>query len=132
MVPLQASGEQRVIVGSDNSVRLWSVGDGKLVRELKGHANAVFALAFSPDGSRLASGGFDGALLLWNVADGQQLARTEGKSWIFKVAFAPDGQTVFTSGGNARHAPTDPKIVDYPAERVRLFKIVSEKQAAKE
>lgn len=34
---------------------------------LKGHRQAVTALAFSPDGSRLASGGRDGNVMVWNV-----------------------------------------------------------------
>ncbi|OGW59432.1 MAG: hypothetical protein A2V83_05640 [Nitrospirae bacterium RBG_16_64_22] len=34
---------------------------------LKGHRQAVTALAFSPDGSRLVSGGRDGNVMVWNV-----------------------------------------------------------------
>jgi WD40 repeat protein len=115
---------QRVPVGSDNTVRLWDVAAGKVLRELAGHQHAVYGLAFSPDSGRLATGSFDGTLRLWSVEQGTELARTAGKSWIFKVVFSPDGKLVLTAGGNARHEPTDRRIVDYPDERVRVFKIV--------
>ena len=56
---------------------LWRVGDGdrekpKPLTELKGHRGRVFSLAFSPDGTRLASGGRvppypgRGEILLWD------------------------------------------------------------------
>ena len=41
----------------DKTVRMWSVNDAKSVRLLQGHRSCVFALAFSPDGKRLASAG---------------------------------------------------------------------------
>lgn len=41
---------------SDNSVRLWSVDSGELVRVF-GHRAGVMAIAFSPDGNQLASAG---------------------------------------------------------------------------
>ena len=35
-----------------------------------GHAQAVYALAFSPDGRALASGSSDGTAKIWNPASG--------------------------------------------------------------
>ncbi len=43
-------------------------GNGTTV--LKGHERAVAAVAFSPDGQTLASGGRDGRILLWSAAGG--------------------------------------------------------------
>ncbi len=47
-----------VATGStDRSVRLWDLQAGECVRVFQGHATAVHALAFSPDGRLLASAG---------------------------------------------------------------------------
>ncbi|WP_242419780.1 WD40 repeat domain-containing protein [Frankia sp. CpI1-P] len=70
--PEQEGGEGRAGDGSDTSAR-----DGRdlpapslrpIGLPLTGHTHAVFSLAFSRDGSVLASGGNDGMLRLWRVS----------------------------------------------------------------
>lgn len=46
-------------VARDSLVRLWDVESGHLVLRLLAHDNAVYSVAFSPDGTQLASGGGD-------------------------------------------------------------------------
>lgn len=50
------------------TIRLLRIADGKIVAEFAGHRHGVHALAFSPDGKTLASGGEDGVAYLWDVA----------------------------------------------------------------
>jgi len=40
-------------------VRVWHVATGRLIRRLEGHSSAVTAVAFSPDGSTIASASND-------------------------------------------------------------------------
>ena len=46
---------------------------GRQVRTLTGHLDYVFAVAFSPDGNRVASGSKDNLVKIWNVATGAQV-----------------------------------------------------------
>jgi len=79
----------------DNTVRLWGVADGRLLRTLEGHTYGVESVAFSPDGATLASGSDDTTVRLWGVADGRLLRTLEGHTGgVESVAFSPDGATL--------------------------------------
>ncbi|MDD9972769.1 MAG: WD40 repeat domain-containing protein [Candidatus Poribacteria bacterium] len=48
-------------------IRLWEVATGENIATFWGHPTDVQDLAFSPDGTLLASGSFDGTILLWDM-----------------------------------------------------------------
>ncbi|PSB22637.1 hypothetical protein C7B76_03065 [filamentous cyanobacterium CCP2] len=53
----------------------------------------VFCVAFSPDGTYLATGDAEGGLRLWQVEDGKLLMDFEGHiGWVWSIAFSADGQ----------------------------------------
>ncbi|MBB5806004.1 WD40 repeat protein [Saccharothrix ecbatanensis] len=65
----------------------------------------VLSVAFSPDGSRIATGAIDGTARVWDLAGEQLSARLEGHEQpVHDVAFSPDGRRVVTasSDGTAR------------------------------
>ena len=54
--------------GTDKvSIRLWDVANGENIATFLGHPTDIQCLAFSPDSTILASGGFDGVIYLWDL-----------------------------------------------------------------
>ena len=47
-------------------MRVWDAASGECVATLKGHSEAVYSMAFSPDGSRIASGSGEKTVRVWN------------------------------------------------------------------
>lgn len=73
------------------TVLLWDVPHGKIHHTLKGHTDRIKALAFTPNGKMLASGGDDGTIRLWDVSTGTQLLNLpSGKTRA--LALSPDGK----------------------------------------
>ncbi len=60
----------------------------------------IHRLAWSPDGTRLASCGDDGSVLLWEASDGTRLARFQGHRGVVEnVAWSPDGARLASGSG---------------------------------
>ena len=70
------------------TLRLWD-DRGEVLAVLPDHINAVFALAWSPDGATLASAGLDRRILRWGD-DGALRQTTRTDSQIWALAWGPD------------------------------------------
>ena len=70
---------------------------------LTGHTDEVWALAFSPDGATLASGGLDDDIRLWDIKSHQCYQKFSGHSgWTLALTFSPDGAWLATGGSDHR------------------------------
>ena len=68
------------------------------LRTLKAHTDGVNSVAFSPDGSRLASGGWNQTIKVWDAASGQELRTLKGHTdQVLSVAFSPDGSRLVSA-----------------------------------
>ncbi|HLQ44155.1 MAG TPA: hypothetical protein VK137_05465, partial [Planctomycetaceae bacterium] len=58
-------------------VKVFNVETGQLLGDWVSTDDAVFAVALSPDGTKLASGGADRAIRVFEVASGKELLAIE-------------------------------------------------------
>ena len=84
-----------------NSVRIWSLRDGRLRAQLVGHGKPVEDVAFSPNGKIVATSALDGAVRLWNANSGALLGtlkHTAGEKGIGlgRASFSPGGSRLIS------------------------------------
>src|SRR5207244_4655813 len=78
------------------------VGTGSRRWVGRGQPTTIRRVAWSPDGTRLASCGYDGSVILWEASNGTQQGRLQGhRGMVMSVAWSPDG-TRLASGGGGR------------------------------
>ena len=79
-------------------MRLWDVNTGRALATLRDVGN-ILAVAFSPDGSLLASTNEDGDIKLWDPARGELVRTIRGEADQLRcLAFTPDGRNVVAAG----------------------------------
>lgn len=86
----------------DNTIQRWDLTNGTPL-SFSAHDSWVFALAVSPDGGTLFSGGGDGQLVWWPVVGDKpepirKVAAHQG--WIRQISVSADGQFVATAGND--------------------------------
>ena len=87
-----ASGSQ------DNTVKVWDVDSGKVIREFT-HYYGIFTVSFSPCGKYIVGGSID-AIILWEVESGKEIKNifSAHEYWVNSVSFSPDGKYLVSSG----------------------------------
>jgi RNA polymerase sigma factor (sigma-70 family) len=88
------------------AIRVWGPDPSREPRRLGKDLDPTRALAFSPDGRRLASSGPDRVLRVWDVGAGREVAQAAGlDDQAFALAFAPDGKTIVSGHTNRDGRP---------------------------
>jgi WD40 repeat protein len=103
-------------IGNQFTLALWSVATGEKLAELKGHTAEVRALAFSPDGTAVATISWDGSARVWDLDTGRErlTLRAGGKRPNLAV-FYPDAKTLITGAPIKRWRLEDGMELDTPA-----------------
>lgn len=88
---------QAIAISKNAQIELWDLKDiqkspQQPTQVLTGHQAALYAIAISPDGQTIASGGDDKTIKLWNMEGKllQNIAAHDERIW--QIAFTPDGQ----------------------------------------
>lgn len=99
-----ASSKLIATPGGFGQIFLYNAVDGALVRVLRGHEGAVTAVAFSPDGAKLASGDEFGIIKIWSVDEGtvSQEWSTHRERAITGLLFSPEGNLLVSTGGDGK------------------------------
>ena len=95
--------EHRLLAAGDSggTVTVWDLKNQVPINYCRGSFCDIYAVAFSPDGTTLASAG-RGEAKLWDVATGNLLLSLGGRNTMTSVAFSPDG-TRLVIGSEAAH-----------------------------
>lgn len=98
---LDVSPDGRFLLSADaGALHVWSLPDGRPVREMQPHRGGATDARWSPEGHRMVSIGRDGRLRAWEPTALPGTRVFEGHtSWVFAAAFSPDGRHVATAGG---------------------------------
>jgi WD40 repeat protein/mono/diheme cytochrome c family protein len=93
-----AAGGEAGIIGE---VRSWKTADGSTLKAYAGHTDACYALALSPDGQMLATGGYDQKIRLWNAAKGTEIKVLTGHNGsVNGLAFRSDGKVLASASSD--------------------------------
>lgn len=88
---------------------LWDLRSGELVSEPERHSDAITAIAYSPDGSQLATASEDGSVRTWQADNGRSISIWSGaQSVINAVLYSKDGERIYSAGGDAKLVAWEP------------------------
>ncbi|HNO80219.1 MAG TPA: protein kinase [Phycisphaerae bacterium] len=81
-------------------VGVWDLTTGQHEGTLVGHTDNVYAVTYSPDGTRIATAGRD-TIRLWDAETFEEVVQLHGhSSFVWSVAFSPDGTQLASGSGD--------------------------------
>ncbi|MHA2364636.1 MAG: WD40 domain-containing protein [Candidatus Hodarchaeales archaeon] len=73
---------------------------GSIIYNFTNHSANIWSIAFSPDGTTLASGSNDEKIIFWNLTSGDELDTVNAESgWVSSLAFSADNKVLVSGHG---------------------------------
>jgi len=110
------------------TVHLWDAATGRPLGDPIALPNHARALAFSPDGTRLAAGDYSGGVTLWEISGSRFLGRLPQNDIVMALAFSPDG-TRLAAGTSYENARAPQVLLWDVASRQRVGAVMPHKSA---
>lgn len=120
--------EKRVIGGGANqTIKIWSIETGQVLKTLSGHRDVVRSLVLTPDGKTLISGSGDRTIKIWDLQTSEPIQTIEQGTPIWGLALSPDGKTLFCGGEDGvltvRQLPSGERLQTNLAHQAQIFSI---------
>ncbi|MDE2927861.1 MAG: hypothetical protein OXT71_15810 [Acidobacteriota bacterium] len=82
-------------------IKIWDPATRQLVRSWEGHTDCIYSVAFSPDGSVLATAGYDRLVKLWEVTTGREIRTISGHvDAVYSLAFNASGDRLASASAD--------------------------------
>jgi WD40 repeat protein/DNA-binding SARP family transcriptional activator len=111
----------------DGVIDLRDATTGRSVLSFHGHDGRVTGVAFSRDGSRLATTGDDGMLKVWNASTGDLLASVRGRGPASGPSFGADGSLVAAGWREGTWLPTFRPPIRQPSSTIRVVDLATDR-----
>ena len=101
-VEISPDGRSLLTASDDNTLILWDLASGQVLKRFAGHTGDVNVALFSPDPNNpfIISASDDAAIILWDLASALPLRRFQGHTDpIVGLNISPDGQRMISSTG---------------------------------
>lgn len=92
--------DEFVIGCGDGSLQIWSISQNKILYKIKGNSNLVHQVSYSPNGSMIASAGYDYKVNVWNSKDLTLITSLDKhKHAVYCAKWSHDGTKLASSAG---------------------------------
>jgi len=107
-------GQWLLSAGEDKTLRIWDLKHDVEMKTFSGHKEPINTVCWSPDGTRIASGGglsTDNVIRIWDVASGRELKQLVGhRNTVHALTWTVDGKMLISASGDRTIRMWEPNL----------------------